>query len=440
MKELQTKRSDHQRFLVFLSILLVMVFIRYALQIDLPRVVYLGIIFLIVALGDPTEIIAMCMCCIPLHESIDFFYAVVICVAIYLVKYHRTIRINSSIFVVLTMIVWELLHCFGNAFSVRELLVDIVPIIALAVFICIDSRVYDYDFVVRTLAITTAVLCVTLLGKVLYASNFNFAKAVLGLQRLGMETDKQGLTENTGVVHPNTLGIICVLATTGLMQLRNTGRYNNFDMLLAMILMVFGALTSSRTYLVCLVTMFLLLIFAQEGSINKKLRFLGFTILIVLAALTVLYIAFPDLIEYYFGRFLVKDITTGRDDLMVAYHNFIVSDPKVLFFGLGFHDFGEKVLSVYRVAVYVPHNGIQEVIVAWGLPGLLIFLVLLIVMILQSGKGNKNQSLMALIPLIILLLKAQAGQMLGSSYTMLAFCYAYLSMCQDFSPKSNNQA
>ena len=42
---------------------------------------------IIAFLGDRHEIIALCICFIPMHESIDFYYAIVICIAIYFFKF-----------------------------------------------------------------------------------------------------------------------------------------------------------------------------------------------------------------------------------------------------------------------------------------------------------------------------------------------------------------
>ena len=60
-------------------------------------------------------------------------------------------------------------------------------------------------------------------------------------------------------------------------------------------------------------------------------------------------------------------------------------------------------------------------------------------MIAMSKKHCKHQSLINYIPLIIILVKGMAGQMLNSPYTMLAFSYAYLSMCADLSPRDEQR-
>ena len=64
----QLGQNKHYRTLFFsmLIILLGLCFLRYALQIDFPRGILLALAVLIALLGDRDEIIAMCICCIPL--------------------------------------------------------------------------------------------------------------------------------------------------------------------------------------------------------------------------------------------------------------------------------------------------------------------------------------------------------------------------------------
>lgn len=435
MSEKRMIRSGNRnRFYLLLTLLLVLVLVRYALLIPIPRPVFLGVILLILLLGDGDEIMAMCLCCIPLQESIDFFYSMVFCVAVYMVKDYRRVRINVTIAPILLMVVWELLHCLGEDFAVMEFLTNMIPLMALAVFMSADVSDGDYDFVIRAMSFTTAMVCLSLLVRVLYLADFQFVSAFARLQRLGMDAEETRKTAGItgGEINPNTLGILCVLAAAGLMQLRTVGRGSRKDLILASTLLIFGTLTASRTYLVCLAFMLLLLLFSQKGTVGQKLKFLGGMLLVLVLALLVLYLVFPELMEYFYSRFLEKDITTGRIGLMGQYHNFIISSPRNLGFGIGLHDFGTKVTQVYRVARHVPHNGIQELAVAWGLPGLILFGAMLALMLWRSRTFCRHQRLLNYIPLLVILLKVQAGQMINSAYTMLAFSYAYLSMCQRF--------
>ena len=423
------RRSNHRhlRFYSLLLLLMTLIMARYSLQILIPRIVFLGMILLIALTGDRDEIIAMCMCCIPLHESIDFFFAIVICVSCYVFKYSWDVRLNLSFVSIFLIVIWELLHCFNNQVEIVRLTAELIPFFVLLFFLSIDASKVDYDFVVRAFSFTTLLAGLTMLIREIYVADFNLLSAVAGIQRLGVADDNR--TIHAGAIHPNSLGILCVVASAGLMQLRSAERGRKQDVLICVCLIVLGALTASRTFLACLVFMFALLVFAQKANIKKRMRLIGSAALVLMISLLLLFLVFPDLLEYFYKRFLVADITTGRLGLMRQYHEFIISDPGVLFFGIGLHDLGEKVTVIHRIANVTPHNGIQECVLAWGLVGLPLMCGLFWCVIRKSRCVFSYQGLLNYIPLLILLFKSLAGQMISSSYTMLALSFAYLSLC-----------
>lgn len=441
MKLQSVMKKDRRRFWCLLGLLLLLTMVRYALQIDIPRFVFLVVIGVIAIFGDRDEIIAMCICCIPLHESIDFFYALVICVGVYIVKFFRQIRLGTNLVLVLLIMAWELLHCFRTQFDAVAFLASVIPFIVLAVMMASDVENLDYALVVRAFAWATLGVILVMFIRVLYFSGFNILRALADLQRLGSDehSNIQGVTVSGGQVNSNTLGIIAVLASTGLMQLRHRAQGRKSDLVLMCVMLVFASLGASRTYLACLAMMIVLLIFAEKGGVAKKLRLFGLLLLAVAVAVAALAIFFPDNLAYYISRFDISDITTGRDRIMMLYHRFILDNPDVMFFGIGLQDFGNRLVNVYRVSNHVPHNSLQELVVAWGIPGILLFAVLFFDMYRTSRQHNKNLVLINWIPLIIILFKSLAGQMLNSAYTMLAFSYAYLSLCTDMSDRGIRQ-
>lgn len=433
MKNACIPHNHHRRFVCLLGLLLLMILTRYAFQVDIPRVIFLAVIGLIVLLGDQDEITAMIIACIPLHESIDFFYALVLCTVVYVSKFYRQIRLGTNVLLVLVIILWELLHCLRSSFSPVEFLSCVIPFIVLAVLMASDLEKVGYGFVARTFAWVTLGVSIVLFLRVLYLSDFNMIRAIAGLQRLGLDT-------HTGVgnvkisgnqINPNTLGIVTVLASTGLMQVRHMGSGRKLDLVMMCAMIVLAALGVSRTYFLCLMLMVVLLVLSERGGLGKKAKALAGISVMVAVSVLIYALLFPSNFEYFVNRFTERDITTGRDGLMVQYHNFIVDNPKVLLFGIGCQDYGFRLLELYRVAENVPHNSIQEVIIIWGMPGLLLFTALFISMFYESRRRNRSQLLLNSIPLIIILCKSIAGQMLTSSYTMLAFSFAYLSLCTD---------
>ena len=430
-----TKKS-RKRFWCLLGLLLLLIMVRYGFQTDIPRVAFLLVIGLIAIFGDRDEILAMLMCCIPLHESVDFFYAVVLCTVVYVCKQFHKLRLETNVMLVVLIVLWELLHCFGTSFSVINFLSNVIPFLVLAVIMTSDLRDMDYAFIVRAVSWTTLGVTLVLLVRVLYFADFNILIALAGLQRLGADEHNniQDVAIEGGQIHPNALGVVTVLASTGMMQLRSMGSGKKSDMILMCTMLVLSALSTSRTYLACLALMIVLLIFAERGGIKKKVRLIAVLSAAITAAVVAMELLFPDTFEYFVGRFEAEDITTGRDQLMVLYHKFIVENPRVMFFGIGLQDFGKQLVEVYKVARGVPHNSIQELIIAWGIPGVFLYAGLIISMFLAARQQNKRIALINWIPLIIILFKSMAGQMLNSYYTMLAFSYAYLSLCTDLGP------
>ena len=441
MKRPNLTNNNHVRFWCLLGILLLLIMIRYSIQVDIPRVIFIAVISLVVLFGDQDEVMAMILCCIPLHESVDFFYTLVLCTVVYVLKFYRQIRLRTDVLLILLMIVWELLHCLRSSFSIMTFISNVIPLIVLAVMMAADVKMLDYAFIVRAVAWVTLGVSLVLFLKVLFFSNFNIPVAIAGLRRLGSD-QHSGIVDvavSGGQINPNTLGIVTVLVSTGLMQIKSMKRGRAEDMVLMCAVIVFAALGASRTYLVCLVLMMVLLILSEKGGIVRKTRSMFKLLCIITVAMCFFAMVFPENFEYYVSRFSVADITTGRDDLMVRYHNFIVRNPDVMIFGIGLQNFGDRLIEYYRVAENVPHNSIQELVIAWGLPGVFLFVALILTMIAMSKKHCKHQSLINYIPLIIILVKGMAGQMLNSPYTMLAFSYAYLSLCADLSPKDEQR-
>lgn len=425
------KEQSHVRFFVFFALLSAMIFVRYGLQINIPRALALVPILTIAILGNQTEIIAICMCLIPLHESLDFYYALVLTVIIYVLKYYNRIKLNESFLLLILIIMWELLHCF-DGFSPVTFITSIAPMVALTIFLCSDFSELDYAFVVRAVAFAAIVVCVTMLVQVAWISRFNIAATLANLRRLGAldEASRDRLQFSGGMVQTNSLGVICVMITACLLQLRAGAQNRKSDIFVILALLIFGTLTASRTFLACLALMVMLLLLGQKGVL-KKIQYFGIAALAGGLIVLLFAVFFPDQLEYYVSRFFETDITTGRDDLMIAYHGFIFENWNILFFGVGLQNYGDKMVNHYRVANNVPHNSIQEIITAWGMPGLLMIILFILSIVYQASRRKNQWKLVNYIPLIIILFKSIAGQLLTSYYSMLALGFAYLNLIQD---------
>jgi hypothetical protein len=399
-------------------------------MIDIPSIILTAVIMAIAVSGNRDEILAISFCCIPLHEAVDFYISLTVCAICLIWKSFRTVKIGLPIILFAVMVCWELLHCFSLEINLVSLLTSLIPLLFVVLILSLDISDVDYAFIVRAVAVVSVAVCLMLLSNCIVNADFNVALAILNLRRLGVASEDSILLG--GAINPNTLGIINVLSATALMQLRSIKRSVKADSVLVVLLILLGALTTSRTFFVCLVLMVFLLIMGQKGSLQKKVHFVFVLLLITVAALLLTNWLFPSVLEYFIGRFQVDDITTGRDVLAIRYHNYIVDNPDVMFFGIGLNDFGYRLVNLYRIAATVPHNSIQELIIAWGIPGLIMIVTLFTMMIRGAKKYSSNSAILNYIPFIIILVKSMAGQLLTSGYTMLALAFAYLSLCQDF--------
>lgn len=435
MMNTNIKVSRRWLFWGLFAVLMLFLFFRYALMIMFPPLVFVAILALIAFVGDRDEILAVCMMCIPLSMIIPYYYVIIFCAVIYFGKYGNDIHLGFSFIPILLIVGWELCHCFSDNSTLKEIMAMMVPyLLILWLLSTRNLQSVDYGLVVRPFSFLMMWLCVILVWRILALSDYNVEVAFFNMQRLGL-SEEEG---NELVINPNSLGILCVLAASGLNQLRlNRGRKVGDTILMIMILAL-GALTVSRTYLACLIIMIIYLLATSKGAKKKLKLFVGVAV-VVLIGLLLLHMIFPSVLESFVRRLQVDDITGGRVELFAQYNDYLLSSPKALLGGIGALGMKDKVVFQYAIAPNVPHNGVQEILVAWGIPGLLFFVGLIFVLIRGSKKVNLRQTAINYLPFLIIFVKVQVGQLVTSTYTLLALSFAYLSLCQNFSATEKQQ-
>jgi len=423
-------------FYICLAMLMMVLFGHFFLNMNIPQIVPTGIMILMVMIGGQSEILAVSLCCIPLHSVINFFSIVCICILFYIIKNFQNIRVGKTVIIGLVIFLWELLHGILGVFDIKLVVGSIICILYLIVIICSDVSTVDYAFIVKSLSVISIYVCFMLLWDCMVQVDFNFDAAMNTLQRLG------GMTEESQVtINPNTLGIINVLSISGLLHLHinNNERQKKRQLILEVALLtVMGMLTSSRTFLVCLIIMLVMMIIGVPGDIKKKIQYLSFIVIFFVVLIMVYKWIFPYNYEFFMSRFKEDDIFSGRDTIMSEYNQYISNNAWIALFGIGLSSFTEKIIYIYKISLSVPHNGIQEIIVAWGIPGLIMFISLVYAMINESSKYSDRKELLKYIPLVVVLAKSMAGQLLTSGYTMMALVFAYLSLCQNFKQTEQN--
>ena len=101
-----------------------------------------------------------------------------------------------------------------------------------------------------------------------------------------------------------------------------------------------------------------------------------------------------------------------------------MSSPDKLFFGIGIQDIATKAYEITGVSTFVPHNGYQQLVVAWGIPGLLV-MALFVYKLFKQAMRNKKIPALYYSPLVFLLVDILAGQFVTVPSKLLALVFIF---------------
>ncbi len=411
------------------------IIIKYVFGFPLPESLYIPLVALLAFTSNRDQLIGVATCCIPLRTVIQTVPWLFICLLVYFVKFSRhKLHFNYEILLVTAIVIWELLHNCEYEFSIITLLSFIVPYVFCIFVMSLDSADLDYATVVRILSRCSVFMGASFIGRVFVLSKFNLVSTFDNIRRLGSfyaVSNESRLSEN-----PNTLGFICLFGTIGLFQLWITHRCSKADLFVIVGLILTGFLTLSRTFIVCLMILLLLLMFSINGSTRKKIRMVAKIGVAGIAVSSFVIYFMPDAMEKFLKRFRVDDISNNRNQIFMDYNHYIFSDVKHLFWGLGLQNYPNR---INNISIGVPHNGVQEVVLVWGLVGLFIIILFLFSLYYTAKRTNKNIKIINFVPLIMILLKIQAGQFVSGSFNIVMLAVAYLSLCHEFSGTENGE-
>ena len=424
------KHKENRIFKVYLLAMFALMAVRYLMKVDVPAILFLLVAMIPIWFGSPSEQWAFVASCIPLSIAFQYKYALLILAVAILAKNRWRLKRSGAIIIVVAMMIWELWHAFYGQFSFVEYLRDFAELILLGIVTSIDMHDVDYKLVIRGLAVSVVGVCGIMLVMQLQQFNFNIVEVFIRSAhsfRFGqsnMESGAFALNFNA-----NNLGFICNLSACGSLLLAIRKEHRRTDILLAVCSAIFALMTLSRAAIVCMVMIFGAYLFLIEGSAVKKFLSSASGVLIALFALVLVNAFVPSVFENILERFQRADVWNGRGGLLKYYNQFLFSSPMYFLFGIGMQHIFEKVSPFYPVHD-VPHMGLQEVWVAWGLVGMVLMGIVLwkIVTVSKRYAGGKRQRYQFM-PLVLTLVFAMSGQLLTSSRTLMALTFAYICLC-----------
>lgn len=402
--------------------------IRAIFRVDFPASIYLIWISLMALSFDDNEIVALVISFIPLHSGFQYKYAIFICIIVLLLKYSARFKINSIAVIVALVFVWELLHFDIGAPSLVELFRGFAELFFIAIIACLPKKKnIRVCQLFRVLAWSSAIAFVILLVLTVreHGSNiFDFMKGGFRLGALNVEEGAIALNYN-----PNGVGYICNLSIVGILISAYYRETNFADWLLFLFLIFVGLLTVSRTFILCLAVCLLLYVLLQKKSLRKKVLTFIAILVFAFAVFWVVDSYLVQILNNFGDRFDAEDVTNGRSFLFDFYNDFAFSSINNIVFGIGIQDIPGKVFEVSGVNVEVPHNGYQQLIVAWGVIGFISIICLIISLLYHAKKKCKKVSLLCYLHLFLLAVDALAGQFITSPSSILTLLLIYETVC-----------
>ena len=161
---------------------------------------------------------------------------------------------------------------------------------------------------------------------------------------------------------------------------------------------LFGLMTRSKAFSICLVVLIISLI--PLNDITKSIKrikllysFMVSILIVLIVFLSKNYIL--NLVNNILNRFETTSLTTGRSYIASEYFDYFFSHVVYMVFGIGLQANTEKTGIDKSM-----HNGFQEILVCWGIVGIVIFLIWIFALIYEISHDNVKVLLIQIILLI----------------------------------------
>ncbi len=410
--------------LLAVSVLYAVILMRDLNIINVHHLIIVGICalaFVLLSFHDIATIIAFLL---PFAGGLHFHYIVLIAFVIGLTKLIRTGRINKL------LIVFFFIGIFLTLFNMitgglNEDIKTAVTLFAyvnlVSLFVCYADKL-EIETMLKYFVIGTilSIINVVYISLSLYSLEY---LTTYGM-RFGRWSDSASMLTS---YDPNTMGLFVIAAISLVYLLNNSKHMGTFmSSLLITILVLMGALSISRTYFILLVT-FAFYIIAKNTNRKGAIR-----LAVLLAVFTGVYFAFIQdsaLYDYitlqYFDRFSHDSVDTfgGRSMIFSHYMHIFTSSMKIFVMGAGINGYKEFYSGISA------HNGLQEILLAWGIVGFIIIVSWITMLIWMISKRREKALGFALyMPLILFLLYIQTIQWFSIYRYIVLFAVVLLAI------------
>lgn len=184
-------------------------------------------------------------------------------------------------------------------------------------------------------------------------------------------------------------------------------------------------MTRSRTGLLTAIGSFVLYYWVaviRKGRIRQGLIIFAGMVAVVVLLVNLI----PGIVTAASSRFINQtDITNGRSDLLVSYMKEWLGSPWCFLFGYGI---GSYEGMVDPNIAFVPHNCIMDILICWGLLGLVLVVICVVMMYRRNRRDVSRQDVvLAYLPAIVAIVFSMASQYTTAGWPHMRLCLLLLS-------------
>ena len=419
--------------LIIILILVVLLQFLNQLFFELPMIVMAILIVLSFLIVEKKLLIGLYCFYIPISIPTILYIVNVVFVIALLFKFRHDMKIDSTVFYMLLISMFESIHVYinisnGKDESIINLLGFLLCIIPFIVINSISLKIDKFE-TLKLFFLGFFSFTIIMFGK--YYVEFGTFNIFNNVQRFGFSANEGEISTNELLLNPNTIGVYSALIVAIIIVLQRFKMIKHYLIVWFMFsyAIIIGLLTVSRTFLLIITTLFLLYLLSSIMKKNVASFFVGMGIFLITL---VVFLSNNQLSRMIQARlFESDDISGSRFSIYEEYLRVIFTNENIFLLGVGMQDYLEKVKNINYLINQSTHNMILETLVIWGIFGLIVVICLFISIIYKSKfwlDTRLSDSLIKLFPIIAVLLSAQFGQYFISFYhtfsiTLLALIY-----------------
>jgi hypothetical protein len=416
------ERSTRRLFTFAVTTTLLLVTRDFA-RVAVPMVLIVGVLSLICLTMNDSELAAALMFLIPFENAIQITMIYVVALVIFVLRHLHDLRLNvHAVLILMCLMGLEASHMLIPPFDKVQYM-KMAGVYSLITILIFSSQIrIEYSKVLRWFVFGTLLFSTLLVA-------YEFASSGYSVRRLGSRDEFELADSGYGLYNnPNAISIaICMSLSLCFLVSYVEGALPRSRLAELGMLVFYGILTLSKTFVVTLAFEVAYFLLALLISRNRRGMRLAGLVLIVLA------VSFFLLKENMFvaslmNRFKVN-LFSGRLEIIEAYSAYILSNPLYVVFGIGMQGMPEKTGLPLN-----PHNMLQEVVVAWGLVGLALCYAYVWAIYRRGARYKGPRGLIQHLPLLTLLFITQSSRLFRKletfSLLFLVFC-AYRWFCQN---------